>query len=170
MELEECKKKAVGMLLSYQDNLLQIKMLEAELTQLDAFSPSNMAVNYDQPSGGKTNKVNSPVETSVEQRAEEREKLINELRQRRINQRKIDIALDNMSLEKKLLLRMRFIERRMWKEIAQQIDFSEEYIRKELRDSAVNMLTGYLYPHLCLQNLFTEMPHECELIKKDQNN
>lgn len=146
MELEECKRKAVSMLSKYNDNLVQIKMLEAELEELETYTSDNMAVCYDKPSGGKTNKVISTVENGVIQRQEEREQLLNKLRLLRKWQRKMDIALDSMSPEKKILLRMRFIEGRYWKVVCQYMNYSEEYIRKELKEAALEAFTRYLFP------------------------
>lgn len=62
MELEECKRKTIGMLRSYRENEVCIKMLEADLWALDAADnySSNIAVSYDQPGSGATNKVVSP--------------------------------------------------------------------------------------------------------------
>lgn len=157
MELEECKWKAVGMLRRYNDNLVQIKMLEVELEELDEYTPANMAVSYDQPGGGKTNKVNSVVENDVVQRQEEREQIIIKLRTLKRWQRKIDIALDNMSREKRILLQMRYIDGRYWKEIAETVGYEEYYVKKELKEKAIETLACHLFSELSRINLFAEM-------------
>ena len=86
MELEECKRKAVAMLRGYRDNEICIRMLETQLQELEQQSNyiSNMAVSYDQPGGGRTNKVTSPVENELIQLEQKREQLKMALTARRL--------------------------------------------------------------------------------------
>lgn len=154
--IEECRRKAIGMLLSYKDNQAMIKVLEADLRSLDGMINSNMAVSYDQPSSGKTYKITSVVENEVISIEEKREALHNELAVLRNSIERIDIALGNMPIAQRTLLKLKYIDKLMWKQLVQYIPYSEEYIRKELKESAINILTGYLFPELSMINLFAE--------------
>jgi len=160
-QIEQCKRKAIAMLRAYNDNKVQIEMLQSMIREVSRRTDvGSMAVSYDQPSGGQTNKVSSVVESALVSKERELEQLSNELARVQGQVERIDIALGNMPIHQRNLLRLKYIERRPWKQLVQYIPYSEEYIRKELRDSAVNMLTGYLYPHLCFVNLFAEIPQE----------
>lgn len=158
-QIEQYRRKAIGMLRAYNDNKVQIEMLQSKIREVSRRTDlSNMAVSYDQPSGGKTNKVSSVVESALVSKEREIERLSNELARVQGQVERVDIALGNMPIHQRNLLRLKYIERRPWKQLVQYIPYSEEYIRKELRDSAINMLTGYLFPELCQINLF-EVTH-----------
>ena len=42
------------------------------------------------------------------------------------------------------LLRMRYVEGKEWFKVAMEIDYSETYVRKELRDKALQMLADLM--------------------------
>lgn len=156
-QIEQCRRKAIGMLRAYNDNKVQIEMLQSMIKEVSSRTDiSNMAVSYDQPSGGQTNKVSSVVESALVSKEREIERLGNELARVQGMVERVDIALGNMPVYQRKLLQLKYIERRPWKQLVQYIPYSEEYIRKELRDSAINILTGYLYPELSMINLFEE--------------
>ena len=75
MDMEAYKGKVVAMLRGYRENEVCIRMLEADLQALERLNSynGNMAVSYDQPSSGVTNKVISPVETELLQKERQRE-------------------------------------------------------------------------------------------------
>ena len=116
-----------------------------------------MAVSYDQPGSGRTNKVSSPVETELVMLEQQRERLQAELLRRQAWKQKIDLALANMSVEKRMLLQLRYMEGQYWKEVAEAINYEEYYVKKELKDKAIITLTYYLYPELNRVNLFAEI-------------
>lgn len=158
MDLQEAKHKAVGMLLAYKDNEVQIKMLQAELQTLSELRLSNLAVNYDQPPSGKTNKVTSSVEAELVQVEARREQIELELARRVTDKRRVDIALDNMNYEKGVLLRKKYMEHGSWKQVYKAIPaYSEDYIRKELKKAATETLAYYLFPELNNVNLFAKL-------------
>lgn len=157
-QIEQCRRKAIGMLRSYNDNKVQIEMLQSKLREASSRTDvGSMAVSYDQPSGGCTNKVSSVVESALVSKEREIEQLSNELASVQGLVERVDIALGNIPIHQRNLLRLKYIERKSWKQLVQYIPYSEEYIRKELRYSAVNMLTGYLFPALSKVNLFEEV-------------
>lgn len=154
-QIEQCRRKAIGMLRSYNDNKVQIEMLQSKIREASSRTDvGSMALSYDQPSGGRTNKVSSVVESALVSKEREIEQLQNELAYYQGQVERIDIALGNIPIHQRNLLRLKYIERKSWKQLVQYIPYSEEYIRKELRDSAINMLTGYLFPDLSKVNLF----------------
>lgn len=158
MDMEECKRKAVAMLREYQENAVCIRMLEADLQaleQLDNYN-CNMAVSYDQPSSGATNKITSPVEIELLKKEQQKEKLQAALIQRQARKQRIDLALENMPYAQRTLLQLHYIEKVPWVEVAEAVNYAEYYVKKELKERAVLMLTYYLYPELNHVNLFAE--------------
>lgn len=158
-QIERCRRMAIGMLRSYNDDKVQIEMLQSKLREASSCTDvGSMAVSYDQPSGGQTNKVSSVVESALVSKEREIEQLSNELARVQGAVERIDIALGNMPYAQRTLLRLKYIDNLYWKQIVQHIAYSEEYIRKELKESAINMLTGYLFPELSNVNLFEATP------------
>lgn len=158
MDMEECKRKSVAMLREYQENAVCIRMLEADLQaleQLDSYN-CNMAVSYDQPSSGATNKITSPVEIELLKKEQQKEKLQAALIQRQARKQRIDLALENMPYAQRTLLQLHYIENVPWVEVAEAVNYAEYYVKKELKERAVLMLTYYLYPELNHVNLFAE--------------
>lgn len=156
-QIEACRRKAIGMLRSYNDNKVQIEMLQSKIREASSRTDvGSMAVSYDQPSGGQTNKVSSVVESALVSKECEVEQLSNELARVQGQVERIDIALGNMPYAQRTLLRLRYIDNLMWKQIVQHLAYSEEYIRKQLKHSAVDMLTGYLFPEVNYVNLFEQ--------------
>lgn len=154
-QIERCRRKARDMLEAYQSNKGQIEMLQSIIKEvLGRTDVGNMAVRYDQPNGGQTNKAASVVESQIIAKERELEQLHNKLLYYQGQVERIDIALNNMPIHQRNLLRLKYIERRPWKQLVQYIPYSEDYIRKELKESAINMLTGYLFPELSRVNLF----------------
>ena len=158
MDMEGYKGKAVSMLRGYRENEVCICMLEADLQaleRLDSYN-GNMAVSYDQPSSGATNKVTSPVETELLQKERQREQLQKALARRKTQKQRIDLALENMPYAQQMLLRLHYIENMPWIEVADAVNYAEYYVKKELKEKAVLTLAYYLYPELNCVNLFAK--------------
>ena len=158
MDMEAYKGKVVAMLRGYRENEVCIRMLEADLQELERLNSynGNMAVSYDQPSSGATNKVISPVETELLQKERQREQLQKALARRKTQKQRIDLALENMPYAQQMLLRLHYIENMPWIEVADAVNYAEYYVKKELKEKAVLTLTYYLYPELNCVNLFAK--------------
>lgn len=158
MDMEAYKGKVVAMLRGYRENEVCICMLEADLQALERLNSynGNMAVSYDQPSSGVTNKVISPVETELLQKERQREQLQKALARRKAQKQRIDLALENMPYAQQMLLRLHYIENMPWIEVADAVNYAEYYVKKELKEKAVLTLTYYLYPELNCVNLFAK--------------
>lgn len=156
-QIEQYKRKAIGMLLRYNDNNIQIEMLQSKIKEASRRTDiENLAVKYDQPSGGITNKVASSVEASLIRKEQEIALLENELARIEGEVERINIALANMPYAQRTLLKMKYIDKLLWKQITFELNYSEDYIRKELKNHAIEMLTGYLFPELSQINLFAK--------------
>ena len=121
-QIEQCRRKAIGMLRSYNDNKVQIEMLQSKLREASSRTDvGSMAISYDQPSGGCTNKVSSVVESALVSKEREIEQLSNELARVQGLVERVDIALGNMPIHQRNLLRLKYIERKSWKQLVQYI-------------------------------------------------
>lgn len=154
-QIEACRRRAIGMLKAYNDNKVQIGMLQSQIKEISSRTDvGSMAVSYDQPAGGQTNKVSSIVEAVIISKEQQIEQLSNHLAMLQGQVERIDIALSNMPYTQRTLLRLKYIDQRYWHDVADQIGYDVSYVKKELKQSAIDMLTGYLFPELCMVNLF----------------
>lgn len=155
MDQQERRCKAIKMLRDYKSNMAAIQTFRIDLQTLDALMiNNNMAVTYDQPSGGQTNKVNSKVEDEVIKMEQQRSWINGQITLLQNQVDKVDIALNNMEHPYKTLLRLKYIEGKRWSEVYRLLNYSEEYIRGKMHDMALNMVTGYLFPEVHLVGIF----------------
>lgn len=157
-QIERCRKQALVMLKNYNANKVQLEMLKSKLRELEQRTDVGVgAVSYDQPTAGATNAVNSITEKVVISKMETTTRLQNELARVQGQIERIDIALANLPYAQRTVLELRYIERISWRLITFHLSYSEDYLRKELHDSALDMLTGYLFPELAMVGLFEEV-------------
>lgn len=155
MDQQERRRKAIKMLRDYKSNMAAIQTFRIDLQTLDALLiNNNMAVTYDQPSGGQTNKVTSQVEDEVIKMEQQRAWINGQIALLQNQIDKVDVALGNMEHPYKTLLRLKYIEGKRWSEVYRLLNYSEEYIRGKMHDMALNMVTGYLFPEVHLIGLF----------------
>lgn len=157
MDQQERRRKAIKMLRDYKSNKAAIRMYNIDLQTLDALMiNNNMAVTYDQPSGGQTNKVTSKVEGEVMQIEQQRAWISSQITLLQNQVDKVDIALGNMEHPYKTLLKLKYIEGRRWSEVYQRLNYSEEYIRTKINDRALDIMAGYLFPEIHYVGLFEQ--------------
>ena len=155
MDQQERRRKAIKMLRDYKSNMAAIQTFRIDLQTLDALLiNNNMAVTYDQPSGGQTNKVTSQVEDEVIKMEQQRAWINGQIALLQNQIDKVDVALGNMEHPYKTLLRLKYIEGKRWLEVYRLLNYSEEYIRGKMHDMALHMVTGYLFPEVHLIGLF----------------
>lgn len=155
MDQQERRRKVIKMLRDYKSNMAAIQTFHIDLQTLDALLiNNNMAVTYDQPSGGQTNKVTSQVEDEVIKMEQQRAWINGQIALLQNQIDKVDVALGNMEHPYKTLLRLKYIEGKRWSEVYRLLNYSEEYIRGKMHDMALNMVTGYLFPEVHLIGLF----------------
>lgn len=155
MEQKERRQKVIRMLSNYKNNKVAIDMLKLDLQAVDALvRNSNMAVNYDQPAAGQTNRVISKTENEVLKMEQRRSEITSQitLLQNQIN--KIDIALDNMTYPYRKLLELKYIEHKRWSEVYRALNYSEEYIRGKIHEAALDMMAARLFPEVYCVGLF----------------
>ncbi len=157
MDQQERRRKAIKMLRDYKINKSAIRTYNIDLQTLDALMiNSNMAVTYDQPNGGQTNKVTSKTEDEVIKMEQQRAWISNQIALLQNQVDKVDIALGNLQYPYKTVLQLKYIEGRRWSEIYQRLNYSEEYIRTKINDRALDIMAGYLFPEIYYVGLFEQ--------------
>lgn len=156
-QIERCRKQALAMLKNYNANKVQCDMLTSKLRELERRTDVGVgAVSYDQPAAGATNAVVSIVENTIITKERKIERLQNELARVQGQLERIDIALANLPYAQRLLLERRYIDGLGWREVAEAVGYDVYYTKKELKQNAIGMLAGFLFPELAEVNLFEE--------------
>lgn len=160
-QIERCRRRALAMLKNYNANKVQLEMLTSKLRELERRTDVGVgAVSYDQPTSGTTNKVSSVVETAIIAKEREIERLQNELARVQGRLERIDIALANLPMVQRELLRLKYIEGLQWREVAEIVGYDIYYTKKQLKSRAVSRLAGFLFPELMAINLFEREDEE----------
>ena len=147
MDKEERRRKTIKMLRDYKSTKAAIMTYRIDLQMLDTLMiNSNMAVRYDQPSSGPTNKVTSKVLEEVIDLEQRREQINAQLIWLQSQIDKVDMALDCLDPPYETLLKLKYIEGRRWAEIYPRLNYSEEYIRTKINERALEMIADYLFP------------------------
>lgn len=159
MDLKEYKKKALVLLGEYHKREAQIKLLEVEYQAMEQLMPGVSAVSYDQVSA-HTNKISSPVEGTV-QRIEQLPDDLDRIRKRivwlKLQNQKVDVVLSAMTEPYRSLIQLRYMDMQPWTLVYPKCSgYSEEYVRGELNDKALNMFVSVYYPETNHVGLFAE--------------
>lgn len=157
--MEGYKKKAIVLLGEYHKREARIKLLEIEYQAMEQLTPGVSAVSYDQVSA-HTNKISSMVEGEV-QRIEQLPADLAKIRKQivwlKMQNQKIDIALDAMTEPYKTILKQKYIELFPWIRVYPMCKgYSEEYIRGDLNDKALMMFISLYYSEVNNTELFAE--------------
>ena len=154
MTPQERRRKAAKMLSDYKSLKLAIKSYQIDLQTLaQVTAGSQMAMTYDQPSGGKTNKVTSTVEQEVVKLEQQRQWLNEQIAFLQNQVDKVDLALDSLDYTYKTLLTLKYLEGKRWIEVYRALNYSEEYIRTTLNRRALDQVARCLFPEVQLQAL-----------------
>lgn len=171
LEQAERRKRAIESLKNYKNNQVAIEMLKLDRQAIDSIIINrNIALSYDQPNGGQTNAINSTVENDVISMEQKRNELDWQIAALQNQVDKVDKALDNVHYIHKRLLKLKYIERLCWAEIARCLNYDVSYVKKELKDKAIDAFCGYIFPEVHMVNLFekpTLYPHIPHTFKKN---
>ena len=159
MDLKKYKEEAIALLREYHKREAQIRLLEVEYQAMEQLTPDVSAVSYDQVSA-HTNKIVSPVEGAV-QRAEKLPDDLARIRKRivwlKLQNQKIDVVLSAMTEPYRSLIQLRYMDMQPWTLVYPKCSgYSEEYVRGELNDKALNMFVSIYYPETNHVGLFAD--------------
>ena len=159
MDLKKYKEEAIALLREYHKREAQIRLLEVEYQAMEQLTPGVRAVSYDQVSA-HTNRISSPVEGAVQQ-AEKLPDDLDRIRRRivwlKLQNQKIDVVLSAMTEPYRSLIQLRYIDMQPWTLVYPKCSgYSEEYVRGELNDKALNMFVSVYYPETNHVGLFAD--------------
>lgn len=159
MDLKKYKEEAIALLGEYHKREAQIRLLEVEYQAMEQLTPGVRAVSYDQVNA-HTNKIASPVEGAV-QRAEKLPDDLARIRKRivwlKLQNQKIDVVLSAMTEPYRSLIQLRYMDMQPWTLVYPKCSgYSEEYVRGELNDKALNMFVSIYYPETNHVGLFAD--------------
>lgn len=159
MDLKKYKEEAIALLGEYHKREAQVRLLEVEYQAMEQLTPGVSAVSYDQVNA-HTNKIVSPVEGAV-QRAEKLPDDLDRIRKRivwlKLQNQKIDVVLSAMTEPYRSLIQLRYMDMQPWTLVYPKCSgYSEEYVRGELNDKALNMFVSVYYPETNHVGLFAD--------------
>lgn len=159
MDLKKYKEEAIALLGEYHKREAQVRLLEVEYQAMEQLTPGVSAVSYDQVNA-HTNKIVSPVEGAV-QRAEKLPDDLDRIRKRivwlKLQNQKIDVVLSAMTEPYRSLIQLRYMDMQPWTLVYPKCSgYSEEYVRGELNDKALNMFVSIYYPETNHVGLFAD--------------
>ena len=159
MDLKKYKEEAIALLGEYHKREAQIRLLEVEYQAMEQLTPGVRAVSYDQVSA-HSNKISTQVEGAV-QREEKMTDDLARIRKRivwlKLQNQKIDVVLYAMTEPYRSLIQLRYMDMQPWMLVYPKCSgYSEEYVRGELNDKALNMFVSVYYPETNHVGLFAD--------------
>lgn len=156
MDLKKYKEEAIALLGEYHKREAQIRLLEVEYQAMEQLTPGVSAVSYDQVSA-HTNKIVSPVENQVLRPPDDLDRIRKRIVWLKLQNQKIDVVLSAMTEPYRSLIQLRYIDMQPWMLVYPKCSgYSEEYVRGELNDKALNMFVSIYYPETNHVGLFAE--------------
>lgn len=145
-EREKKRKRCIGLLSNHGMNKVHFQLLQSALMELEKTTADGLdAVDYDRVAAGKTNKITSTVESVVAQRDSERRRLQRDMAALQGKIERVEIALAHLPYAQRTLLELRYFEHLTWRQIAFHVPYSEDYLRKQLHEKALDALANYLF-------------------------
>ncbi len=156
MDLKKYKEEAIALLGEYHKREAQIRLLEVEYQAMEQLMPGVRAVSYDQVSA-HTNKIVSPVENQVLRLPDDLDRIRRQIVLLKLQNKKIDVVLSAMTEPYRSLIQLRYMDMQPWTLVYPKCSgYSEEYVRGELNDKALNMFVSIYYPETNHVGLFAD--------------
>lgn len=142
---KEQQEKVIQALSAYNGNKAKLKMLNKELSNLDKMMNANMAIRYGDEYAPKERRQQSVVEWDIVSIEEKRGLIQREIVRLTGEVERIDMMLENVPERLRVILKEKFVEKKTWVAVSMQLSYSPEYIRKDLKDKALNTAYDYLF-------------------------
>ncbi len=149
MKQNEKRQQTIELLRHYKSRQQSIELLQADLRTLELMDGQmQLAINYERPTGGKTNKVISPTENAAIHLEDKRCQLLRQMAILQNQNDKVDMALSRLDYPHQIVLKMRYIDNCRWHEIYKKLNYSEEYIRGKMQETALDKMSQWLFPEM----------------------
>lgn len=136
-------KRVEAMLYNYKNTKVEIKILKRDLEILENDYRGTGGISYEERTS-PTYKISSSVESEVLKRAEAIQKLKNKIRLKEIEVENIDDAIESLSNDEQYLIKERYFNKRKYKEIAADLNISEDILKGYRRTNTINKLVPHL--------------------------
>ena len=149
-------KKTENLLRNYNTLETEIKLIEAEIKDIQESYTGCGAIGYNEKSG-PTNKFNSMVEDEVIRKEKDLFYLKRDLDCKVRLKRRIDLAIQTLrTKEEKDLIRLRYISQPKvsWGTVARHLKYNKDYCRKELRPKVIKQIADFVFYNQGVQERF----------------
>ncbi|EJT6498261.1 DUF722 domain-containing protein [Clostridium perfringens] len=149
-------KKTENLLRNYNTLETEIKLIEAEIKDIQESYTGCGAVGYSEKSG-PTNKFSSMVEDEVIRKEKELYNLNKDLDYKVRLKRRIDLAIQTLrTKEERDLIRLRYINQPKvsWGTVARHLKYNKDYCRKELRPKVIKQIADFVFYNPGVQESF----------------
>lgn len=136
-------KRVEAMLYNYKNTKAEIKILKRKLEVYENNYDGVRGLSYDEKST-PTNKFNSDVENEVIRRAEEIQKLKNEIRLKEIEIENIDDAINALDERAAYVITEFYIKKRQLKVISSEVHLNENY-SSDYKSSIINKIANLIF-------------------------
>ena len=149
-------KKTENLLRNYNTLETEIKLIEAEIKDIQESYTGCGAIGYNEKSG-QTNKFSSMVEDEVIRKEKDLFYLKRDLDYKVRLKRRIDLAIQTLrTKEEKDLIRLRYINQPKvsWGTVARHLKYNKDYCRKELRPKVIKQIADFVFYNPGVQESF----------------
>ncbi|EPB8168057.1 RinA family protein [Clostridium perfringens] len=149
-------KKTENLLRNYNTLETEIKLIEAEIKDIQESYTGCGAIGYSEKSG-PTNKFSSMVEDEVIRKEKELYNLNKDLDYKVRLKRRIDLAIQTLrTKEERDLIRLRYINQPKvsWGTVARHLKYNKDYCRKELRPKVIKQIADFVFYNPGVQESF----------------
>ena len=149
-------KKTENLLRNYNTLETEIKLIEAEIKDIQESYTGCGAIGYNEKSG-QTNKFSSMVEDEVIRKEKNLFYLKRDLDYKVRLKRRMDLAIQTLrTKEEKDLIRLRYINQPKvsWGTVARHLKYNKDYCRKELRPKVIKQIADFVFYNPGVQERF----------------
>lgn len=149
-------KKTENLLRNYNKLETEIKLIEAEIKDIQESYTGCGAIGYNEKSG-QTNKFSSMVEDEVIRKEKDLFYLKKDLDYKVKLKRRIDLAIQTLGAkEEKDLIKLRYINQPKvsWGTVARHLKYNKDYCRKELRPKVIKQIADFVFYNPGVQESF----------------
>ncbi|ELC8438332.1 DUF722 domain-containing protein [Clostridium perfringens] len=149
-------KKTENLLRNYNTLETEIKLIEAEIKDIQESYTGCAAIDYNEKSG-PTNKFSSMVEDEVIRKEKDIFYLKRDLEYKVKLKRRIDLAIQTLrTKEEKDLVKLKYINQPnvSWGNVAYILRYNKDYCRKELRNKIIRQIADFIFYNPGVQERF----------------
>ena len=158
-EFDKLYKKTEGKLFSYKKIIDDIEIIDLEIAKANNDYVGCSGITYDEEKTGKTYNISNSVEQEIIRKEERINYLEYRKRELEIEKKKLDIAINNFTLQQKELFDILYCSKRV--RVSRMEILNKMHISKstyyDLRKSLVISALNSMYPKVLIDEIYTKM-------------